>query len=101
MNGSSSLTGTPAQARRPGKPSPSNPDGAVVRRRTARNLVSGPSRGSRGRTSTSSTVMAGISGLPDLVEHCGDHTELILVQPVDETVPNGDEMQRSGRFQGR
>ena len=30
------LTGTPANARRTGKPSPSNPPGAVVRRRTAR-----------------------------------------------------------------
>ena len=39
MNGSRSATSTPANARRTGKPSPSNPFGAVVTERTGRGLT--------------------------------------------------------------
>src|SRR3954470_8615976 len=96
MNGSSSLSGTPAKARRTGKPSPSKPVGAVVRRRTGRKPAAGSSCGRRGRTRTSSTVMAGISSLPDFFEHAGDDRELFGVETIDEAVPDGDQMQGGG-----
>src|SRR4051812_18574060 len=99
MNGSSSPTGTPAKARRTGKPSPSYPDGAVVSRRTARNSVVGASSGRRGRTRTSSTVMAGISGLPHFFENPMDDLEFVGVETVDEAVPDGDQVQRCGRLE--
>src|SRR5687768_1190817 len=98
MNGSSSVMGTPANARRTGKPSPSYPLGAVVSRRTGRKaVVAGSSRGSRGRTRTSSTVIAGMgSDLPDSGEHPADDGEFLVVQVVDEAVPYGLEVQRRG-----
>src|SRR3954451_8164150 len=96
MKGSSSLRGTPAKARRTGKPSPSNPVGAVVRRRTFRKAADGSRSGSRGRTRTSSTVMAGMSGLPDLGERAADDGEFVVVEMVDEAVADGLEMQRRG-----
>src|SRR4051794_38573371 len=100
MNGSSSSTGTPAKARRTGKPSPSKPEGAVVSRRTARNSVVGASSGRRGSTRTSSTVMAGISGLPHFFENPVDDLELVGVETIDEAVPDGDQVQRGGRLEG-
>src|SRR5919202_1646923 len=98
MNGSSSLSGTPANARRTGKPSPSNPLGAVVSRRTGRKLVAaGSSRGRRGRTRTASTVMAGMAVLlsggcrcrgpqarAEAFEDAGEAVEVGLVEVVDE-----------------
>src|SRR3954471_4256252 len=64
MNGSRSRRSTPAKARRTGKPSPSNPDGAVVTDRTRRRTVPGAGAGTRGRAVVSSTVMAGIGRAP-------------------------------------
>ncbi len=60
MNGSRSRRSTPANARRTGNPSPSNPLGAVVTDRTGRAV---PWAGATilGRTVGSSTVMAGMS----------------------------------------
>src|SRR5688572_19022253 len=60
--GSRSARDTPAKARRTGKPSPSNPRGAVVTEVARRSwVVAGSGSGTRGRTRTSSTVMAGMS----------------------------------------
>ena len=65
MNGSSSSSSTPANARRTGKPSPSKPDGAVVSRVTGRwRATIGSGLGMRGRTVMSSTVMAGMVAGP-------------------------------------
>lgn len=60
MNGSRSRRSAPANARRTGKPSPSNPDGAVVMERTRRCTAVGASAGTRGRTVRSATVTAGM-----------------------------------------
>src|SRR3984957_21289371 len=61
MNGSSWRRSTPAKARRTGKPSPSNPDGAVVTETTGRSTVVAASGSlTRGRTRMSSTVTAGM-----------------------------------------
>src|SRR4051812_22984684 len=101
MNGSSSGMVTPANARRTGKPSPSYPDGAVVSRVTGRYAVAaGSSCGRRGRTRTSSTVIAGISGLSDSVENTPDDFQLVRVEHVDEAVPDSDQVQRSGGDEG-
>ena len=52
---------TPAKARLTGKPSPSNPLGAVVTARTGRSTaVAASGRGTRGRVSRSSTTTAGM-----------------------------------------
>src|SRR3984957_9846105 len=61
MNGSSRARSTPANARRTGNPSPSNPDGAVVTEVTARSAWVTSGSGTRGRTRMFSTVIAGIS----------------------------------------
>lgn len=62
MNGSSARRSTPANARRTGKPSPSNPCGAVVTETTGRaTLVVGSGVPTRGKVKTSSTVTAGMS----------------------------------------
>src|SRR6195952_1089597 len=98
MNGSSSFVGTPANARRTGKPSPSKPLGAVVSRRTGRKtVVAGSSSGSRGRTRMSSTVIAGMgSDLPDFGEDTGDDGEFVLVEVIDEALSDGGQMGRRG-----
>src|SRR5215210_6385292 len=59
MKGSRSARSTPAKARRTGKPSPSNPLGALVMPRTPRSTP-GPTT-MRGRTVRSGTVMAGMA----------------------------------------
>src|SRR5215471_21756885 len=65
MNGSSRARSTPAKARRTGKPSPSNPDGAVVTDATGRSATAVASgSGTRGRTRMSSTVTAGMTTPP-------------------------------------
>src|SRR6266487_1124710 len=62
MNGSSRARSTPAKARRTGKPSPSNPDGAVVTGATGRSAATvGSGSVTRGRTRMSSTVTAGMT----------------------------------------
>src|SRR6476659_4803408 len=61
--GSSRSSGTPENARRTGKPSPSKPEGAVVTVSTGRNWASGAMT-TRGRDRTSVTVTAGISPPP-------------------------------------
>src|SRR6266536_2947271 len=62
MNGSSRARSTPAKARRTGKPSPSNPDGAVVTDVTGRSAAAvGSGSVTRGRTRMSSTVTAGMT----------------------------------------
>src|SRR5688572_25406570 len=58
-NGSRVASSTPAKARRTGKPSPSNPVGAVVTERTGRCTASKVGEASRGRA-TVSAVTAGI-----------------------------------------
>src|SRR5688500_10586678 len=88
MKGASSVSGTPAKARRTGKPSPSKPLGAVTRRRTARySVVAVSSLGSRGRTSTSSTVMAGMIGTPLLCDPLGAQA---LAEPGEDAGEDGD-----------
>src|SRR4029453_10603453 len=59
-------------------------------------VVAGSSCGSRGRTRTSSTGMAGMSGLPDLGEHAADDGEFAGVEGMDEAVSHGLEVQRGG-----
>src|SRR5689334_16588038 len=59
-NGSRWLSGTPAKARRTGKPSPSNPLGAVVTETTLRGWSVGAGAGVCGSTSRLSTVTAGM-----------------------------------------
>src|SRR5881394_4096104 len=67
MYGSSRARSTPAKARRTGKPSPSNPDGAVVTDATGRSAAAvGSGSGTRGRTRMSSTVTAGMTTPPHL-----------------------------------
>src|SRR5262249_39759091 len=62
MNGSSRARSTPAKARRTGKPSPSNPDGAVVTDATGRATAAvGAGSGARGRARRSSAVTAGMT----------------------------------------
>src|SRR5437762_2324309 len=58
--GSRSARSTPANARRTGKPSPSNPAGAVVTERTGRSRAPSRGRGRRSKLVRSSTVIAGI-----------------------------------------
>jgi hypothetical protein len=71
--GSNSLSGTPAKARRTGNPSPSNPDGAVVRDLTGRarevdsSLPGADGTTIFGRAKTLSTVTAGINDSPFLL----------------------------------
>jgi len=61
MTGSSWPRSTPWNARRTGKPSPSNPRGALVTLTTARSRArAGPGVRIRGRTEMSSTVTAGM-----------------------------------------
>src|SRR5919197_3016879 len=59
-NGSSAGRGTPAKARRTGKPSPSRPLGAVVTDSTGRSTAVGLGSGTRGRA-TVSALMAGMT----------------------------------------
>src|SRR5687767_13521592 len=55
-NGSSSCRGTPAKARRTGKPSPSSPLGAVVTERTGRSAASADGRSMRGSVRVSAVT---------------------------------------------
>src|SRR5438270_13837221 len=61
MNGSSSSIDTPANARRTGKPSPSNPRGAVVTELTGRTTVRLGSRAVMRGSASVLAVTAGIS----------------------------------------
>src|SRR4051794_35374371 len=63
MNGSSSLESIPAKARWTGKPSPSNPRGAVVTERTERTRVVGSTLGSLVSVRVSA-VTAGMESSP-------------------------------------
>src|SRR5688500_11354777 len=112
MNGSSSDIGTPANARRTGKPSPSNPLGAVMMRLTLRKAApAGAILGRRGRTRTSSTVTAGMvtplagAGGPQplgaALECLGQHGDRGVVEVVDERAPHRTQVVRGGVAQGR
>src|SRR5215211_9003194 len=59
-NGSRARRSAPAKARRTGKPSPSNPEGAVVTEVTGRSTAVGSRSGTRGRA-TVSALMAGMT----------------------------------------
>src|SRR4051794_11558532 len=59
--GSRAPGATPAKARFTGKPSPSNPVGAVVTDRVRRGRASGPGELTAGSRRVSSTVTAGMS----------------------------------------
>src|SRR5512132_1932132 len=59
-NGSRAARSTPAKARRTGKPSPSNPEGAVVTERTGRSAAVGSRSGTLGRA-TVSALIAGMT----------------------------------------
>src|SRR5437764_8535360 len=60
MKGSSASTGTPAKARRTGKPSPSKPDGAAVTPATGGSTAPAAGSGRRGRVRVSA-VTAGMA----------------------------------------
>src|SRR5580692_8358991 len=60
-NGSRSASGTPAKARRTGKPSPSKPAGASVTDLTGRMVERSAGAVRRGRTRLSGTVTAGMA----------------------------------------
>src|ERR1700683_3494277 len=62
-SGSSRGRSTPANARRTGNPSPSNPDGAVVTEVTLRSAVVTSGSATRGRMRMLSVLIAGMAGL--------------------------------------
>src|SRR5207247_2333133 len=77
MNGSSASSGTPAKARRTGKPSPSNPEGAADTLATGRSTAPAAGPGRRGRVRVSA-VTAGMA------PHSSDTCEFnyLALQPV-------------------
>src|SRR5687768_7173163 len=63
MNGSRTSSGTPAKARRTGKPSPSKPDGALCTSATGRSTAPAAGSGRRGSERVSA-VTAGMASAP-------------------------------------
>src|ERR687894_1501177 len=99
--GSSRCCATPANARRTGKPSPSNPVGALVTDRTGRSReASSVGEATTGSVRGSATVMAGISAY--LLESARLNKLYAQVFPLGGSVPAarlGDEAADAQRHE--